>query len=576
MFIFSVGRQINGQAKMQRFWQTFMDGFVMCIRIFAVASVLEEVACATANPCSYQQMSDSGVCVCNSTYCDTFDVPSLDCGQFLLITSSKAGKRFDIINLSTFPNKSSSSSALPDRWIKVDANRRFQTIIGFGGALTDATSLLIDKMSLAMRHYAYTSYVSPELGAAYRLFRIPLGGSDFSEAPWTYQEEPIDDMQLANITELHPFDRRRIKQLREIIELIPTAASTMQLILCSWSPPLWMKTFARWHGFNTLKPEYYSVWALYHVRVLQLWRNAGISFWCVLTGNEPISGIVVPIMTLSWQFDKQKQWVNIHLKPMLREYGFNDTKVLGFDDVRSHLLAFCLAFERTTDGPFDSSTKHLDGIDMIGVHWYLDDLSGPNQLDFVSQKYQVPILYTESCVGGGFASPDLHRGPVLGSWPRASAYIQRIIRNFSHGITAFIDWNMILNRYGGPSYSGNVVDAPMIYDEQSAILYKQPIFYGIAHFSRFLHKNCTRIWSNLSWLSGINVDAIAFSCSTEPKQQVIILHNRSSAPERITIGADTSQTMTHSNLSHHHRRRRRQIDVVLDAFSINTLVYRNC
>lgn len=241
------------------------------------------------------------------------------------------------------------------------------------------------------------------------------------------------------------------EQLKEIFEIIPTAASTIILILCAWSPPVWMETFARWHGFNTLQPKYHSVWGLYHVRVLQLRRNASINFWPVSTRNEPISGTVVPIMTLSWQFDKQKQWVNIHLRPMLRECDFIEIKVLGLDDVRSHLLAFCLAFKRTTDGVFDSR-QHLDVIDMIGVHWYLDDLSSPK-------------LYTESCVGGGFASRDMHRGPALGSRLRASAYIQRIIRNFNHGITAFIDWNMILNGYGGPTYSSNVVDAPMIYDE---------------------------------------------------------------------------------------------------------------
>lgn len=119
--------------------------------------------------------------------------------------------------------------------------------------------------------------------------------------------------------------------------------------------------------FSIIVLLFLSIWALYHVRVLQLWRNAGIIFWRISTGNEPISGIVVRIMTLSWQFDQKRQWVNIHLKPMLRECGFNDIKVLGLDDVRSHLLAFCSAFERTTDGLFDSR-QHLDGIDMIGVN----------------------------------------------------------------------------------------------------------------------------------------------------------------------------------------------------------------
>lgn len=43
-------------------------------------------------------------------------------------------------------------------------------------------------------------------------------------------------------------------------------------------------------------------------------------------------------------------------------------------------------------------------------------------------------------------------------------------------------------------------------------------------FHDFCRKICTRIWSNLSWLSTIYVDAIVFSCSNEPKQQAIILH----------------------------------------------------
>lgn len=561
-----------------------MCGFVMCIHLFAVVNLLQAAAGANKNSCNYHQMSDSGVCICNKTYCDSFDIPTLDCGEFLLITSSKWGKRFHITKLSASLNGSTSSSA-PLRWLKINTNQKFQGVIGFGGALTDATSSLIDKMPRTIRHFTYNSYISPEFGAAYQLFRIPLGGSDFSDAPWTYQEKPIDDMQLTNITELHALDRRRIKQLKEIIEIIPTAASTMKLMLCTWSPPVWMKTFPRWHGFNTLQTKYYDVYALYHVKVLQIWHAEGIRFWSISTGNEPISGIVVPIMTLSWQFDRQKQWVNTNLKPMLRKNGFGDLKILGFDDVRTHLLAFCLAFRRTTDGLFDSR-QHLEGIDMIGIHWYLDDISNPSELDSFWQKYQLPVLYTENCVGGGFATPDLYRGPVLGSWLRASAYIQRIIRNFNHGITAFIDWNLMLNLEGGPTYSGNIVDAPMIYDEKNAVLYKQPIFYGIAHFSRFLHKNCTRIWSNLSWLSGIFVDAIAFSCSNEPKQQVIILHNRSSAPERITIMMEPLQMNTEATAITTTRKRttanrnpslyRRQIDLVLDAFSINTLVYRNC
>lgn len=559
---FSVFLQTVVKMQLQS-WQMLAGSFMMYARVLAIASVLEIATGAAINPCNYQQFGDSGVCVCNTTYCDAFEIPTIDCGEFILLTSSKAGKRFDItarqqLNSSTTHGI---SSALPARWLKIDATQTFQTVIGFGGALTDATSSLIAAMPRSLRHCVYNSYMSPEFGAAYQMFRIPLGGSDFSDAPWTYQEQPVNDLQLKNITELHPCDRRRVEQLKEIAEVVPAIASTMKLMLCAWSPPLWMKRYPRWEGFNVMPSKYYDAWSLYHVKVLELWRNEGINFWSVSTGNAPITGMMVPIMQLCWPFDKQNQWLNKHLKPMLSRHGFDDIKILGFDEVRTNLLGFCLAFKR--DDPFGGN--QLEGIDMIGLHWYLDDLSNPNILDSISQKFKVPILYSESCLGG-VGGTDEHRGPMLGSWPRASKYVERIIQSFSHSNTAFIDWNMILNQNGGPSYSNNFVDAPMIYDEHNGILYKQPIFYGIAHFSRFLHANCTRIQSNLSWLSGINVDAVAFACFNEPKLQqphqiIIILHNRSSSPEQITIIME---------------QQRRQIHLVLDAFSVNSLVYRNC
>lgn len=166
-------------------WQIFAGGFVICIYIFVIANVLGEAACATintiSNPCNFQPMSDSGVCACNTTYCDTFDIPTIDCGEFLMVTSSKAGKRFHISKWQEF--NSITSPVLPVRWLKIDRNRTFETVIGFGGALTDATSSLIDQMPRTIRHCAYNSYISPSFGAAYQIFRIPLGGSDFGDAP---------------------------------------------------------------------------------------------------------------------------------------------------------------------------------------------------------------------------------------------------------------------------------------------------------------------------------------------------------------------------------------------------------
>lgn len=100
--------------------------------------------------------------------------------------------------------------------------------------------------------------------------------------------------------------------------------------------------------------------------------------------------------------------------------------------------------------------------------------------------------------------------------------------------------------------------------------------------SHIFHDFCTRIWSNLSWLNGINVDAIAFSCSNESKQLVIILHKieaqhpnelpfvMDELPPTVTVTTTTTTENRDKSQHQHHHHHRWQNDLVLDAFSIDT------
>lgn len=262
---------------------------------------------------------------------------------------------------------------------------------------------------------------------------------------------------------------------------------------------------------------------------------------------------MMTFLSLGWVPNDLRRWLTQYLKPMLNENGYENVLILGVDDQRAAVTPVCRAFEK--NWAFDS---HLEGLDMIGIHWYLDGLTDANSINTAIQRYNVPILLTESCEGAGLNLSDMKRGPVLGSWKRCQEYVRKLIDNFSHGISGFIDWNMVLNTQGGPNYARNFADAPMIFDVQNQTLYKQPMFYGIAHFSKFLQSDCTRIGSNLSFISRINLQALAFSCANHTK--AIILHNRSLSTEQIAV-IDKHGT---------------QINLVLDASSVNTLVYQDC
>ena len=46
---------------------------------------------------------------------------------------------------------------------------------------------------------------------------------------------------------------------------------------------------------------------------------------------------------------------------------------------------------------------------------------------------------------------------------------------------------------GGPNWAYNFVDAPIIVNEEQDEFYKNPMYYGLAHFSKFLPQGSVRI-----------------------------------------------------------------------------------
>jgi hypothetical protein len=56
-----------------------------------------------------------------------------------------------------------------------------------------------------------------------------------------------------------------------------------------------------------------------------------------------------------------------------------------------------------------------------------------------------------------------------------------------------MDWNLCVNAQGGPTWARNYVDSPVIvYPEQQEFI-KQPMFYAVGHFSKFIPRGSRRI-----------------------------------------------------------------------------------
>jgi glucosylceramidase len=72
-------------------------------------------------------------------------------------------------------------------------------------------------------------------------------------------------------------------------------------------------------------------------------------------------------------------------------------------------------------------------------------------------------------------------------------YARDIIGCLNNWVDGWIDWNMVLDRQGGPNWAKNWCTAPVIVDPENDEVYFTPLYYTMAHFSRYIRPDAVRI-----------------------------------------------------------------------------------
>lgn len=480
--------------------------------IFVIICLTSVFAIETWYPARLKQTADGHTSVCTEDYCDTLDVPEPGPGnRFVLITSSKSGERFNYIkgDFSTddFISTGNDSSTNVLQVNRKNEHQRVK-ILGFGGAWTGSVTHILDRLSPKLRACFYNSYFSIEDGARYSLIRIPIGCSDFDLEQWAYNLYPQNDTKLSNFTKLDEHDVVRNQQLKELKRV--TGRKGLKTIGCAWTSPPWMKEKGRWKGKldNVLKPEYYQTWANYHVKWTKLMTQDSIPIWALSTGNEPFFTEFLQFQTvaLTWLPRLQSKWFTSSLLPALQRTGLKDTRIIGYEDVRPESVNWL----ENMDKEVSFATNYID---YIGIHGYLDSVSNPNILKEIPQRFRVPTLYTEM---------SFQDGVKLGSWDRAESLTKILMESLQHSTAGFIDWNLVLNSTGGPTMT-SPLDAFIIVNDDFTTLEKQPMFYAMAHFSRFIPPGSIRIDTNIYGIHSKVVESLAYV--RKDAKIVVILFN---------------------------------------------------
>ncbi|XP_023704817.1 lysosomal acid glucosylceramidase isoform X2 [Cryptotermes secundus] len=447
------------------------------------------------------------------TYCDTISkVAPVPVDQFVQYSTSRSGLRFHR-TLGSFSDSPHPGGV----HFTLNLTAKYQRIWGFGGAFTDAAGINIESLSLQAKENLMRSYFSTD-GIEFNFGRVPVAGSDFSTHTYTYDDVRGD----TNFTQYNLTDEDFFYKIPLIKEAQELSERGLHLVACAWTAPPWMKTNGDYSGFGFLKSEYYQAWADYLVKFLDEYKKQGLEFWGISTGNEPINGII-PVNrfnSMGWTPWSQRQWIKDNFGPTLKKSHYT-VKLLALEDQR-----FMLPWWINVLMSDKQVEEYIDG---IAVHWYWDSLFPPSLLDRTHNNFPDKfILATEACVGD---KPWEFDKVKLGSWSRGEWYMEDILQDLNHWVTGWLDWNLALNPQGGPSWARNFVDAAIIVNATANEFYKQPMFYAVGHFAKFIPEGSLRIGVEPHEKSGIS--AVAFQ--TPENAVVIILYNRSEYDMNVTV-----------------------------------------
>nr|XP_025970929.1 glucosylceramidase-like [Dromaius novaehollandiae] len=435
---------------------------------------------AGGRPCDARDFGHgSPVCACNATYCDALDPVALPApGAYVKYESSKAGKR-----LERSEGSFQRDSRVPDFHLNLDMAQRYQKVKGFGGSITDSAAINIQSLSKEAQEQLLRSYFSEE-GIEYNLVRVPMASTDFSVRLYTYADTE-GDFELKHFSLTEEDTRMKIPILRAAQAV---AKRPLSLYASPWTSPVWMKTNGAMTGRGTLKgspgDKYHRTWAQYFIRFLDEYAKHNLTFWAMTAGNEPTAGEIVfyPFQCLGFSPEHQRDFIAQDLGPALANSSHRHVQLIILDDQRVMLPYWA---QVVLHDP--AAASYISG---IGIHWYLDFLA-PIDLTLSITHHLFPdyfLLSTEASTGSYFWEPRV----VLGGWERGSQYSHSILSNLNNYVTGWTDWNLALDLQGGPNWSKNYVDSPIIVDGSKDIFYKQPMFYHLGHFSKFIPEGSRR------------------------------------------------------------------------------------
>jgi glucosylceramidase len=480
--------------------------------------------------------------------CQMSESPRLESSKILV--TSEAGARQAAQPNITFKNGKASGVVL-----EILPDQKKQVMDGIGSSFTESSAFVLAHLPEAKRQEVMEKIYSDK-GANFSLARIHIGSCDFSvEGKYSYAEVPGDkDLKHFSIApDKAGFAKTQypgiVDEQYDLLPMVKEAlaikkaqsAQTLNIIASAWTAPPWMKDIEayfipgspanNYQGTGgQLKKEYEATFASYITRYLDAYKKEGIPIWGLTPVNEP-HGNNGQWESMHFTPKSQNEFIKSHLGPTLKKAGFADTRLLIFDQNRNHMRKWAntILSDKETS-PFVYGTA---------VHWYESTFKVFEE-EFEKVRQQFPgfaIIHTEGCIDDlgktapdGIGDPERFKesgwfnndafwwNPNATDWAYTAPwdgvvqedhpiytpvhrYARNIIVSIDHWLQGWVDWNIVLDKNGGPNHVGNYCGAPIMIDTEKQYVYYTPIFDVLAQFSRTIRPGDVAVQTRQSFTS---------------------------------------------------------------------------
>ncbi|WP_437920940.1 glycoside hydrolase family 30 protein [Sphingobacterium sp. LRF_L2] len=408
------------------------------------------------------------------------------------------------------------------RTIRLNEQIRYQTMDGFGSAITGSTAYNLLRMSQEdrTRFLKETFSISEGMGQSY--IRIAIGCSDFSLSEYTLNDQP----GIENFALQEEENKYVIPILKEILAINPS----IKVLGSPWTAPRWMKVndltslqaYDSWTGGH-LNPAYYQDYATYFIKWLKAMEAEGIHIYAITPQNEPLNPQNSASMLMYWS--EQRDFVRDALGPQLRQAELS-TKIYAFDhnynydNIASQEDYPVKIYEDAAAASFFAGAAY---------HNYGGDKA--ELIDIHNKAPEKELIFTETSIG------TWNNGQNLGK--RLLDDMKEValgtINNWSRAV---IVWNLMLDSERGPNREGGCQTCFGAVDINSAdykTMKKNSHYFIIGHLSAVVKPGAVRIGTE-----GLVEDGVTLSAFKNiDNSYAVVLANENNVKKRITFDDGT-------------------------------------